>query len=112
MAYTYVKRNPDFVVETLTPTADAASQQFVAPMNGTYLMAVEIKSSVDDAVTFTINSGLGTELFTTTTTAATSGEIKAATDRWPVYGTPTWTLSGFSGAGTLTIVVTCVGRYR
>jgi len=112
MSYTYLKKNGDFVIETLAPTADASAQAFVAPCQGTYLMSVEIKAASDDAMTFTINSAEGTVLFTTTTTAATDGEISAADDRWPITGVPTWTLSGYSGSGALKIIVTFVGRYR
>lgn len=97
--------------QVLTPTADASAQDFNAQVAGSYLYSVEIKTSTDDALTFTIYSGLGTQLFTRTTTAATSGDISMPTAFWPITRdrTPNWTLSGL-GSGTITIEVTFVKR--
>ena len=92
----------------LTPSADASAQPFNASIAGSCLYQVEIKATDDDAVTFTINSALGTPLYTTTTSAATTGEIGHPAAFWaiPKDSVPTWTLSDFSGTGDLTIEVT------
>jgi len=107
----YSERPTILISETLTLTANASAVALHERLAGGYLYAVEIYSTGDDAMTFTINSELGTQLFTMTTTAATSGEIKQPTAFWPiVYGTtPTYTLTGFSGT-TVTIVVTVVKK--
>jgi hypothetical protein len=97
--------NKDLVAETLTLAADDAAVSLSDRLVGLFLYTVEIFTSADDAVTFSISSEKGTVLFTTTTTAATSGEIKKATTAWPITGTPKYTLSGL-GAGTAIIVIT------
>lgn len=55
---------------------------------GWYLMSVEVKTSSDDAITILIKTDLGTDLFNQAFASATSGEIKNADDRWPIYATP------------------------
>lgn len=102
-------QEPPFTIttETLTLSANAAAVSFDGRVCGSWLNAIEIYASADDAVTFTINSALGTELYTTTTTGATSGEIEVPTQYWPIPKNriPTYTLSGL-GSGTVTIDVT------
>lgn len=101
-------QNPPFTIttETLTLSANASGVSFDGRVCGSWLNAIEIYASADDAVTFTINSYLGTQLYTTTTTSATSGEIGVPTQFWPIpkNQTPTYTLSGL-GSGTVTINV-------
>lgn len=95
--------------EVLALSADDSAVNFDSRMTGGYLTQVEIFASADDAMTFTINSALGTELFTTTTTGATSGEIATPTAFYyiPKDRVPNWTLSGL-GSGTVTIEVTMI----
>lgn len=106
-----LERPEIFITQVLTLSADASAVALDATLSGGYLCQVEIFASADDAMTFTINSALGTQLFTTTTTAATSGEISTPTAFWaiPEGQTPTYTLSGL-GSGTVTIEVTVVKR--
>lgn len=99
-----------YIKQVITPTADAANQALSSNLVGGYLFSVEIKSSSDDAMTFSIKSSYGTTIFTRTTTAATSGEIANPTGYWPINSIPTWTLSDFSGSGTLSIEITVVKR--
>lgn len=95
--------------EILTLTADASDVDLHSDLLGGYLYSVEIYASADDALTFTVNSGLGTELYTTTTTGATSGEIGIPTAYYPITRMPTYTVSGI-GSGTVTVEVTVVKR--
>lgn len=92
-------------------SADDSSVDLDQRLAGGYLTQVEIYSSADDAMTFTIYSHLGTTLFTTTTTAATSGEIETPDAFYfiPVATTPTYTLSGL-GSGTVTIEITVIKK--
>lgn len=90
-------------------SADASTVDLSTFLVGGYLFSVEIFTSLDDAVTFSINSAVGTVLFTDTTTAATSGEISSPSGYWPINGTPNYTLSGL-GSGTATIEVTVAKR--
>jgi len=99
------------VTQVLSLSADATDASFNADLAGRYLYQVEIVTSLDDAVTFTINSALGTQLFTTTTTTATDGEVSTPTTFYTITKnrTPTYTLSGL-GSGTATIEVTFIGK--
>lgn len=99
------------VTEKLTLSADASAVDFTGYFEGGYLYQVEIFASADDAMTFTINSYLGTEFYTTTTTAATSGQVDQPWDFYffPDGEVPNYTLSGL-GSGTVTIEVTVVRR--
>lgn len=92
-------------VEEVTLSADAAGVSFSPALFGRVgtFYAVEIFTSADDEVTVTINSALGTELFTTTTTGATDGEISRVEGPWPAESGCTYTLSGLAGGGTATI---------
>lgn len=101
----------DYVMKTqiLSLSADAAAVDLSADLVGGYLYSVELFASADDAVDFTINSGLGTELFTITTTSATSGEIAQPTGYYPITRVPNYTLANL-GSGTITIEVTVIKR--
>ena len=95
------------VVEKLSLSADASGVALDDAFQGNYLFQVEIYTSADDAVTFSIASETGTTLFTTTTTAATSGEIDGPDAYYMITGAATYTLSGL-GSGTATILITAV----
>lgn len=101
--------NRMITTQVLVLSANAAAIDLDHKLNGGYLFAVEVFASADDAVTFTINSGLGTELYTTTTSAATSGEIGYPSAYWPITRTANYTLSGL-GSGSVTVEVTVVKR--
>jgi len=96
-----------FVNQTITLTDNAAAVDLNNMLAGGYLYAVEIVSVGDDVLTFKINSALGTELFTTTTSAAIAGEISSPTGFWPIVNgaIPNYTLTDFTGT-SITIVVT------
>jgi hypothetical protein len=100
-----------YLSQVLNLSADAANVNLPENLVGGYLYAVEIKSTADDAVTFTIKSHLGTTLYTVTTSAASSGAIGLPVAFYPmnkngnVY--PTYTLSGL-GSGTVSIEITVV----
>jgi hypothetical protein len=105
-----------YVTQVLELSADG-SGDLGTELCGGYLFSVEITTSTDDAVTFTIDSRLGTELFSRTTTAATSGEIANPSGFWPMnYDTddtandyPTYELADMSG-GTATAEITVAKR--
>ena len=96
-----------FISQTITLTDNAAAVDLNTMLAGGYLFAIEIFSVGDDAVTFTINSSLGTTLFTKTTTAATDGEIANPSGYWPIVkkASPNYTLTDFTGSA-ITIIVT------
>lgn len=98
-----------YVTQKLDLSADASAVALTDDLVGGYLFSVEILTSADDVVTFTIDSGIGTVLFTDTTVAATAGEIANPTGYWPINSQPNYTLSGL-GAGTATIEITVVKR--
>lgn len=98
-----------YVTQKLVLSADAEDVALGSNLVGGYLFSVEIISSADDAVTFSIKSSLGTVLFTTTTTVATSGEISGPQAYWVINGVPTYTLSGLV-SGTVTIEITVAKR--
>lgn len=106
--------NRSVVYTTFTVTADGAGNvaefTFLKPEDimGYYLLSVEMYSATDDAFVTIIYSGLGTTMFSHTTTAATSGEIKNGVDRWPVYSTWSIDVTGLAAAEVATIVVTFV----
>jgi hypothetical protein len=99
------------ITESLSLSADDSDVALSTKLRGGYLFQVEVFTSADDAVTFTINSALGTQLFTMTTTAATSGEIEQPDYFYyvPTNRTPTYTLSGL-GSGTATIEITFIKK--
>ena len=105
-----VSNDEQYVYETLTLTANAADQKLSARLIGGYLFTVEIFTSDDDAVTFQIKTALGTSLVNHTTSAATSGEFATINDRYAINGQPTYTLSNFSGTGTVTVEITVAKR--
>jgi hypothetical protein len=98
-----------YEVQTLTLSADASAVDLDASLIGGFLYSIEIYASADDAMTFSIASHLGTTLYTTTTTGATSGQIETPTAFWPISDIPTYTLSGL-GSGTVTVEITVAKR--
>lgn len=100
-----------FVNQTITLTDNAAAVNLNNMLAGGYLYAVEIVTVGDDVVTFKINSALGTELFTITTSAATDGEIAIPTVFWPIVkdAVPNYTLTDFTG-DSIIIIVTVVKK--
>lgn len=92
------------IVEVLSLSADASAVALSTEFIGQYIYQIEIKTSADDAVVFTINSESGSTLFTKTTTAATSGEIGQPSGYYLITGPATYTLSGL-GSGTAIITV-------
>lgn len=102
----------DMKVATFTITDDAGSVPLTAltdpgEIQGWYIMAVEVKSSSDDSLNVLIETALGTDLFGEAFAAATGGEIKNATDRWPIYSIPKIDVTNMSG-DTVTVNVTFV----
>ena len=105
-------------VGTFTVTADGSGNvadfyfEDLSGIKGYYLLSVEMYSATDDAFATIIKSALGTTLFSHTTTAATSGEIRNATDRWPIYAIsgvgPYMDVTGLTATESATIVVTLV----
>jgi hypothetical protein len=97
---------------TFTITSDAGSvpnTAFLKPNDiyGYYLLSVETYSATDDAYVVLIGTA-NTNLFTYTTTAATSGHIQNADDRWPVYSTLYIDVTGLATAESCTVIVTFV----
>jgi hypothetical protein len=64
---------PVYVTQKLTLSADAGPVDLEEYLVGGLLYSVQLISSSDDSVTFTINCGLGSELVTITTTRCDSG---------------------------------------
>ena len=98
-----------YVTQKLDLSADASAVNLSEDLVGGYLFSVEIFTSADDAVTFTIDSGIGTVLFTNTTVTATAGDIANPSGYWPINSLPNYTLAGL-GAGTATVEITVVKR--
>jgi hypothetical protein len=92
-------------IDTISISADG-SAALPANWKGWYLTQVHVLTSLDDAVTLTINQHNGGQWGTITTTAATSGEYMnsdaSSGECRYITGTPTYTLSGL-GSGTLTL---------
>lgn len=95
------------ISERITLTDNVANASLPSNLRGGYLFAVEVKSTLDNAVVVTIKSELGTTLYTTTTTGAIAGEIGNPSSYWPLNGIPTYTVSGL-GSGSVTIEITVV----
>lgn len=96
------------MVYSLTTDADFSNMQFPAGFTSGYLFQIEIKTSADDAVTYTIASGLGTTLYTTTTSAAKSGEIGAPDTYWFMQadeGVKSTLANMASGTATIRVIV-------
>lgn len=109
----YSVMDDNMKIATFTITDDGGSvpvTDFLDPSKilGWYIMTVEVKSGTDDTLTVLIETNLGADLFNKAYTAATSGEIKNATDRWPIYSTPKIDVTSMSGPDTVTVVVTFV----
>jgi hypothetical protein len=102
----------DMRIATFTITADGSGDvaifTFLDPQKiyGWNLLAVEMYSADDDAFATTITTALGSTLFTHTTTAATSGELENATDRWPIYSIPKIDVVGLTATKVATVIVT------
>ena len=100
-------------VATFTITSDAGSvpnTAFLKPEKilGWYLKEVEVYSATDDAFTVTITTNLGATLFALTTTAATSGELDYAADRWAINSTPKIDVTNLAAGESCTVIVTFV----
>jgi hypothetical protein len=98
-------------IATFTITSDAGSvpnTAFLRPRDiyGWNLLSVEMYSATDDAFTVTITTNLGSTLFTYTTTAATSGHLENATDRWPIYSIPKIDVTNLANTEVCTVIVT------
>lgn len=104
-----------YITQVITLTDNATSVDLDDNICGGFLYQVEIKSTLDDAVTLTINSRLGTQLYTVTTSTATSGTVailedlfilnKDSTNEDNDY--PTYTLANL-GSGSITIEITVI----
>jgi len=102
----------DMAVATFTIADDSGSvpsTDFLDPgkINGYYIMTVEVLTSSDDSITILVESALGADLFNKAFTSATSGEIKNADDRWPIYSTPKIDITNMSG-DSATVKITFV----
>ena len=100
---------------TFTITADGSGNvaifTFLKPhkIYGHYLLSVEIKCAADDdAFTVLITTNTGAPMFTHTTTAATTGELENAADRWPINAAPKIDITGLTAAKIVTVIVTFV----
>jgi hypothetical protein len=97
---------------TFTITADGAGNvaifSFLNPrmIYGWNLLSVEMQSATDDAFVVLITTNLGSSLFSYTTTAATTGHLENATDRWPIYSTPKIDVTGLTATEVATVIVT------
>jgi len=106
--------NKDMKTVEFTVTADGAGNvaifTFLKPQEiyGYYLLSVEMSSATDDAFVTLIYSSAGSTLFTHTTTAATTGEIQNADDRWPIYSALKIDVTGLTATEVATITVTFV----
>jgi hypothetical protein len=105
----------DMKIATFTITSDGGSVPNTAFLDankqsifGFYILAVEMYSATDDAFTAVITTALGSELFTFTTTAATSGHIANADDRWPIYSVPKIDVTSLAAGEVCTVIVTFV----
>lgn len=95
---------------TFTVTADAGGVANTAFVNSTrlrgyYLYTVEMTSATDDAFTVTITTASGTPLFSKTTTAATTGEIKYPAAFFPIYDTPYVDVTDLAASESATLTV-------
>jgi hypothetical protein len=68
--------------------------------SGRYIYYIEVLTSADDAVTITIASDWGAELFSGATTAATGGEWLEADAWYPINGKLTITTTNVSSGNT------------
>ena len=109
----YSRYGNDVQVAKFVITSDAGSvpkTAFKSPADimGWYLFSVEMYSSADDAFTVSITTDLGAELFSYTTTAATTGHLENAADRWPITSTPDIDVTNLATTESCTIIVTFV----
>jgi len=95
---------------TFTVTADAGGVANTAFLDadklrdGYHLLSVEMVSATDDAFTVTITTPRGTPLFSKTTTAATTGEIKSPAAFWPIYDTPWVDVTDLAAGESCTLI--------
>jgi len=111
-AYEYFEPKELVITERLIFGANVTAAELPANLKGGYLYQVGINATDDDAVTFSIAAGNGSTLYTTTTTAATTGEVGQPTAYWWIYPEEavTCTLSSFSGTGSVTALITVVKK--
>jgi len=107
--------NPDMRTATFTITADGSGDvaiftfETAETIYGYYLLSVEMKCAADDdAFTVLITTNTGAPLFTHTTTAATTGELENAADRWPINAAPKIDITDLTAAKVVTVIVTFV----
>lgn len=99
-----IGRGSDKLVEKLSLSSNAIDVSLSNQFVGAFLYSVQIKTSDDDIITFTVKSSLGTPLYTITTSTATVGVDNGVGFYHVFTGAPTYTLSGL-GSGTATIEV-------
>jgi hypothetical protein len=97
---------------TVTPASGAVTiHEFeqAETIYGYYLLSVEMKvDATDDVMVVLITTNTGAPLFTHTTTAALTGELENATDRWPINAAPKIDITGLTDAKVATVIVTFV----
>ena len=113
--YTAYPHNKDMRVATFTITADGSGNVAIFTFEeaqeiyGYYLLSVEIKVAADDdAITVLLYTNSGATMFSKTTTAATTGEIHNADDRWPINSAPKIDITDMTAAKIATVIVTFV----
>ena len=113
--YTAYPHNKDMRVATFTVTADGSGNVAIFTFEeaqeiyGYYLLSVEIKvAATDDEITVLIYTNNGATMFEKTTTAATTGEIHNADDRWPINSAPKIDITDMTAAKIATVIVTFV----
>ena len=112
--YDSFKENQNMKTATFTVTADGSGNvgifTFLKPgdIEGMYLMSVEVKCADDAAFQTLIYTSNGTPLFDFTSASADVGQIKNATDRWPITSAPKIDVVGLTATKIATIIVTFV----
>ena len=112
--YASYPHNPDMRTATFTITPASGVVTIFTFENpetilGYYLLSVEMKvDATDDTMTVLITTNTGAPLFTHTTTAALTGELENATDRWPINAAPKIDITGLTDAKVATVIVTFV----
>ena len=107
--------NKDMRIATFTVTADGSGNVAIFTFEnaetiyGFYLLSVEMKCAADDdAFTVLLYTNNGTPMFSHTTTAGTTGEIKNADDRWPINSAPKIDITGLTATKIVTVIATFV----
>jgi len=113
--YKAYPHNADMRTGTFTVTADGSGDVAIFTFEdaetiyGYYLLSVEIKCAADDdAFTVLIYTNNGATMFSKTTTAATTGEIHNADDRWPINSAPKIDITDLTAAKIVTVIATFV----